>query len=1067
MDEPAAPPPRSSLPALLASPAVRTGADAAAFAMLAVAAVGLAVFGGRREIARELAEDWLRERGIESGFVIEAVDSGAFVGRVRLGPDRDPIFAADRVEVAYDLTPPWSGAPFSLSTRAVRLVRPRLRIAYDGRRFSAGPLDALIKDFLARPKTAEPGPAVLVEDARITLTTPNGLVRVTGDAAIDDNRLLRFDGRLLPARLKGQDFVAATEGGTVSLRKVGETLTASVRLASSDLTAAGFDFDDADAAIEGALPYPDMEAQTLEGPVNLGAAIRADKVGTGAMAASAFEGNFRVRGRVSGPFAQPALSGSLSGVARSGALTAGGLDARDVRGHFDIARLSLAGNAAGVKFTGEGTIGLHAARAASGAMFMEGADLSLRAPRLVFTSGEGAASLASSFSGDLRAARMTAGDLTLADAAASGSGGFSARDGKFTLLAEADARAAGSLPAGRAREIAAELPLISEDPPQRAAIGAALQRFDIRAPKVRLAVGDGTRVSLAAPATFASPSGGRAVLSPRGGPLLVAGGAAHGAFDLAVSGAGLPKIDAQVASWSMRGGALDAELAVSAALDAPPAQDADIEAAGRLRMAGGRTTFDLARCGRFASPLVDFGDVDVTALSARICPSGGPLVSAGGGAWRVAGRFEQTSASFPTLTAAAGDASGTFDVGGRDDMDRAAIRLAAASLSDTQAEKRFRPIRASGRVDLAGGVWRGAFPLSTGSGRAFALAGIHHDVAAERGGLDIDATKLAFHPDGLQPSELAPVADFLRNADGEAAFTGRFAWGPDGPTSSGALAIPRLNFASPAGTVTGLSTQVAFTSLAPLVTAPDQRLTIQRINAITPLEALTATYDMGAEAITIDALTTNAAKGRLSLEPTVLPLAGDQTMRGVLVLDNVSLGELVTSSTLAEKVHIDAVVDGRLPFAYGPEGLRFTQGRIVAVQPGRISIDRAALSNVKTEGGAEANPMDAAPAAPQEVNAIQDFAYQAMENLSFETLEAKVNSAPGGRLSMLFGIKGKHDPEVAEQARVGVRELLSGTAFKRRIPLPEGTPIDLTLDTSLNFDELLQAWQRQWADAPE
>lgn len=56
---------------------------------------------------------------------------------------------------------------------------------------------------------------------------------------------------------------------------------------------------------------------------------------------------------------------------------------------------------------------------------------------------------------------------------------------------------------------------------------------------------------------------------------------------------------------------------------------------------------------------------------------------------------------------------------------------------------------------------------------------------------------------------------------------------------------------------------------------------------------------------------------------------------------------------------------------------------------------------------------------------------------------------------MLFAIKGQHDPKVGEEAVIGLRELLNGEAFKRRIPLPKGTPIDLTLDTSLNFDEVL------------
>jgi hypothetical protein len=90
---------------------------------------------------------------------------------------------------------------------------------------------------------------------------------------------------------------------------------------------------------------------------------------------------------------------------------------------------------------------------------------------------------------------------------------------------------------------------------------------------------------------------------------------------------------------------------------------------------------------------------------------------------------------------------------------------------------------------------------------------------------------------------------------------------------------------------------------------------------------------------------------------------------------------------------------------------------------------------------------------------MQDFAYQAMENLAFDRLQGKINSLPGGRLGLVLHIEGRNDPPKQEEARVGLFALLRGEAFKQPVPLPKGTPIDLTLDTSLNFDELLRAYQ--------
>ena len=79
-----------------------------------------------------------------------------------------------------------------------------------------------------------------------------------------------------------------------------------------------------------------------------------------------------------------------------------------------------------------------------------------------------------------------------------------------------------------------------------------------------------------------------------------------------------------------------------------------------------------------------------------------------------------------------------------------------------------------------------------------------------------------------------------------------------------------------------------------------------------------------------------------------------------------------------------------------------------------------------------------------------------------------VNSTPTGRLGVLLHIKGQHDPASATETRVGVAELLRGRAFDKPLPLPKGTPIDLTLDTSLNLNELLNSYfgSRSGAAAP-
>ncbi|HWF64154.1 MAG TPA: hypothetical protein VN685_06045, partial [Rhizomicrobium sp.] len=68
------------------------------------------------------------------------------------------------------------------------------------------------------------------------------------------------------------------------------------------------------------------------------------------------------------------------------------------------------------------------------------------------------------------------------------------------------------------------------------------------------------------------------------------------------------------------------------------------------------------------------------------------------------------------------------------------------------------------------------------------------------------------------------------------------------------------------------------------------------------------------------------------------------------------------------------------------------------------------------------------------------------------------------RLQIVFHIKGKSDPPHPQTADVAIADILNGTALYKPIPLPSGTPIDLTFDTSLNFDELLKSYAQAWSN---
>jgi len=247
-------------------------------------------------------------------------------------------------------------------------------------------------------------------------------------------------------------------------------------------------------------------------------------------------------------------------------------------------------------------------------------------------------------------------------------------------------------------------------------------------------------------------------------------------------------------------------------------------------------------------------------------------------------------------------------------------------------------------------------------------------------------------------------------------------------------------------TVHCLKGDIAFTSLIPPITAPDQRLTVDRLDTATDATGAELVFSLDETAIRVSDARVEAAGGTVSVEPFAVPLDPKQPFSGVVVLDRVQLGEVVSDSGFGDKVELDAVVSGRLPFTADPKtGVRVSGGSLSAVQPGRLSIRREALDQVDAGGGGE----DVPP------GMVEDLAYQAMENLAFDVLSADVNSLDGGRMAVLFHIKGRHDPPQRQELRLSLPELISRRFLNRTLPLPSGTGIDLTLDTTLNLNQLI------------
>ncbi len=602
-----------------------------------------------------------------------------------------------------------------------------------------------------------------------------------------------------------------------------------------------------------------------------------------------------------------------------------------------------------------------------------------------------------------------------------------------------------------------EIPLLGGDARNGRALVSALGGVKLDAPEIYIGKSAGPLVvTLPAPVTLASRSGARAKLTQSGNIFLSVApdGRMSGGFAVGMSGGGLPGLDLRVSQFAARekadGIVLDSTLALSARASLRALRDFTLVTNGELKAEHGRYDFTPGGCARTglgaylsdAQPALSKLRADICALPQQ------PLLASTKDGWRLAGAWRNLTATLNSADARAASTGGRLEiVGGAGGLESGFIDAANARLTDANAAQRFAPLLASGRLTLQDGQWRGSIGIVVAqTKRALASVTLRHDMRTDLGEALI-VSNITFAPEDFQPGELSPLLASLTQAKGSAKFRGRIAWNADGQTSSGTLSVEDADFNGPLGAVKQMRTAIVFTSLTPLATASAQTLAVQKIGLLVPVSDLMLKFEYAADALRIESLEAAAANGHVALAPMTVLFDPKSTMSGTLKLAEVNLSSLIAASNLADKVTLDAPVTGEIPFRYGPQGLRVTNGYFAATRPSRLSIRRTVWTGGETV----------------QTDAIRDFAYQALENLAIDAMDARLNSLPAGRLGVVFHIKGRNDPAVGQETRIGIVDLIQGHAFDKPLPLPKGTPVDLTLDTSLNFDELLDAYRHAFS----
>lgn len=885
-------------------------------AIVALAVAG--VWTSRRPIAASLIDRQLHAWGVPVLYAIE--DVGVREQRLRhvvIGDPAHPDLVADWVRVETRIG--WNGA----QVLAVRAGRVRLRGKLVDGRLALGAIDKLLPAPSGKP-FALPAVELSVDDARMRLETPQGVVglRLTGSGRLDNG----FSGSLAAVSDRlgsgdcAADHVAAVVRVSVSdgqPRLAGPVRAAA--LACNGVVARQLTADQTTVLSEA--------LDRWQGEARLQAA-RLQRLGVTADGASgtvSYSGSAkRTEGKATLAAKRVATADGVASNAQFDGGYAIGSAAVQANGHI-AARVELASrwrqqllnlgkSAAGTPVAPLLGRAGQAAAAASQAIDI-GGDASLADGRLTVTA--------------LQAQAPTGAVATL------GGGAGLVIDGNGPIRLDGLATLSGGglpgvalqlrpLPGGGLRGTGVVQPYAA------GAARLALDTLDIRVPAhgavaisadARLSgpLADGRVDDLRLPIEARWDRGVLAV-NPRCAPVSAA------SLKLASLTLDRPRLTlcpdggamVRLAGNKLSGGVRTGAVTLSGRLSENPLQ---LEAnSARLGLADRR--FTLAGVAATLGTGDDPTRLRLTTLDGRI--EGATIA---GGFTRGAGKI----ANVPLLmTEAQGDwrfADGRLTVNG------------TLAVADAAAKPRFLPVDATdvaltladNRITVAGRL------VHPGNGARLSDVAIVHDLSSGVGAADLKVAGVEFGP-ALQPDDLTDatrgvIADVKARVTGD----GHIRWTRDGVTSDGVFATRDADFAAAFGPVRGLTTEIHFTDLLNLESAPDQRATVALINPGVVVENGSVRFRLlRGERVDVATAEWPFAGGRLVLQPTLLDFTQDHERHLTFAVTGVDAA-LFLQQLDFKNLNATGVFDGTLPMIFSDRGGRIEEGQLVA-RPGGGSI---------------------------------------------------------------------------------------------------------------------------------
>ena len=337
----------------------------------------------------------------------------------------------------------------------------------------------------------------------------------------------------------------------------------------------------------------------------------------------------------------------------------------------------------------------------------------------------------------------------------------------------------------------------------------------------------------------------------------------------------------------------------------------------------------------------------------------------------------------------------------------------ALRVTDRQSDARFKPIDARDvRLTLVDSKIAAKATLVQPDRKVdVASLSIAHDLGSGNGSADFALANLRFGR-GIQPDDLTSMAlGVVANVEGLAEGAGRIRWSSEGVTAStGTFSTQDMSFAAAFGPVTGFATNIQFTDLLALKTAPHQRMTMKQVSAGVDVYDGVVDYALlSNERAQIEGGRWPFSGGTLELLPTTLNLDSRQPRLLTFRLVGLDAAAFVAQLDISN-VAVTGTLDGVFPMVFDEKGGRIEGGLLVARQAGMppLILSSAATANIPPcttdrEAGALSY---VGPVSDAELGTMGKLAFNVLKHLGYKCLVVRLDGALDGEFLTQLSING-------------------------------------------------------------